>query len=116
MIGYKKLFELYENKCRKYNEKKTKEISYVAYSLGKKKHIWNRACFDGAHIVPFEFIEIPIPDGYDSRLKVEYHDYMKIVRAGTTHGRMILNPDIPYSDYLRKHSKDEIQNMINSKY
>ena len=106
------LVDSYEKLCEKYNSRPTKYISFVAYSRGKEKHIWERSCFDSSHCVPYEFTEISIPDGYDARLKVEYHDYMQIVRASTTHGTMVLEPEIPYKDFLKEHSGTEIRQMM----
>ena len=57
-------------------------------------------------------MEINIPDGYDSRLTVEYHDYMKIVRATTAHGTMVLDPDVPYETFLKEHSTQDILSMM----
>lgn len=107
-FGYEKIFRRYEEICGMYNMENTKNISYVAYSKGKAKHIWERTCFQDALTVPFEFTDISIPAGYDSRLKVEYGDYMKIVRAATTHGELILNPEQNYKEYLRLHDEKEI--------
>ncbi len=114
-VGYKKLIERYERLCGKYNDQDTKRISYVAYSKGKPKHIWESKCFQSGHKVPFEFTEIVIPDGYDSRLKTEYQDYMRIVRSGTTHGDMILDADTPYRAFLEAHSEDELKAWFNER-
>lgn len=107
-IGYERLIKCYEHLCSRYNCVQTKKISYVAYSHGKKKHMWDSECFASTHSVPYEFTEILIPDGYDSRLKTEYQDYMKPVHASTAHGKVILEPDIPYAEYMRKHSIQEL--------
>ena len=112
MFGYEALVKQYEKLCGKYNGVETKEISYVAYSHGKKKHIWDSRCFDSAQSVPFEFTEIMIPVGYDSRLRTEYQDYMKIVRANTAHGELILEPDIPYKEFMKDHSIHELMEQF----
>lgn len=111
-IGYDNLLALYERKCGKYNSIQTKKVSYVAYSRGKEKHIWDSECFASSHSVPFEFTEIMIPDGYDSRLKTEYGDYMKPAIAPTVHGKMILEPDIPYREYMKTHSIDDLSAQL----
>ena len=89
-------------------------LAYVAYSNGVEKHIWDRSCFDSFHAVPFEFTEINIPDGYDARLRVEYKDYMKLVRASNTHGSMILEPEMPFKQYFIEHTEDEIKRQLAS--
>lgn len=113
-VGYQRIVDRFEGLCRKYNAVETKTISYVAHSFGKEKHLWDRTCYDSFHFVPFEFTQICIPDGYDSRLRVEYNDYMKIVRAPSTHGDLVLDPDTPFSEYLRTHKKEDIKIMLNT--
>ena len=111
-FGYAGAMQRYEKLCSRYNDRDTEYISYPAYSKGKKKHIWESACFNSSHEVPFEYTTIMIPDQYDSRLRTEYGDYMTPVRAGTTHGNVIFEPEIPYKDYLKEHSIQELSNML----
>ena len=106
-VGYDKLIDRYETLCRKYNGVPTKELSYVAYSRGKQKHIWLTESFASCHEVPFEFTTINIPDGYDDRLTREYKDYMKVVRAASSHGETVLEAEIPYKEYLKQHSREQ---------
>lgn len=113
VIGYHRFVARYEKLCAKYNDEDTNSLSYVAYSLGKEKHIWSVNSFKSGHSVPFEFTEICIPDGYDSRLRIEYGDYMKIVHSSTTHGTLILEPEIPYKIYMERHSEKEIADLLN---
>lgn len=102
MVPFDVAFRRYEKLCKKYDKKQTSRISYIAYSMGKEKHIWKRKWFERYHRVPFEFMEIPIPDGYDGRLKKEYGDYMVIRHAPTAHGTVFYSADIPYAEYFDK--------------
>lgn len=102
IVDYKKCFKYYEKLCSKYNDKKCKRISYIEYSLGKEKHLWERKWFRGAHKEPFEMIHIAVPDGYDARLTKEYGDYMTIHHAETAHGGVIFEPEIPYQVYFKQ--------------
>lgn len=102
ITSYKRLFAKYEKLCGKYNDVKTQRISYIAYSQGKDKHIWKKEWFEKHYQVPFEFINIEIPEGYDARLKKEYGDYTVIRQAPTAHGEIILSADIPYTEYFSK--------------
>lgn len=101
LLGKEKIYNKLHECSKKYNSRKTSKVGYISYSLGKKKHIWDASCFDEAIMCPFEFIEIPIPKGYDSRLRVEYGDYNVKVKAAATHGGCIFEPDIPYKDYIK---------------
>lgn len=51
--------------------------------------------------MPFEFIDIPAPKGYDDILHTQYGDYMQPVRGGNCHGSVIIDPERPYTEYLR---------------
>ena len=102
-IGYKKVYKYFERTCGAFNNKNCKYVSFVAYSYGKEKHIWERRLFEKSHRVPFEFIEINIPDGYDRRLRIQYGDYMIMKKIPSDHGAMILEPDIPYKEYVKTH-------------
>lgn len=59
-----------------------------------------RAGFDKLMISPYEFINIPIPSGYDDALKLTYGDYMKPVRGRSAH-------DYPFysrqKEYIKEH-------------
>lgn len=108
-IGYLRAFRFYERTCGLFNSKKTKRLSYIAYSYGKKKHLWECTCFDDLEYKPFEFTEINVPVGYDSRLRVEYGNYMEIRRASSAHGDVIFEPEIPYKQYKKMHSVEEMK-------
>ena len=112
-IGYRKVYRYLLKTCNRYNNKNTKRVSYVAYSYGKMRHVWRKELFEKSHRVPFEFMEINIPDGYDERLRVEYGDYMVMKNIPSTHGAVILEPDIPYEEYLKTHDAEaEIMEML----
>ncbi len=111
-MGYDNLIDKFEALCGKYNCFATEYVSYVAYSRGKPKHIWKSNCFDSSHEVPFEFTSINIPDGYDSRLTVEYKDYMRIVRANSSHGSTVFDPHTPFVIFMQEHTNQEILRLI----
>ena len=113
VYGYERLYRDYLKLCTKYNDIETEYVSYVAYSMGRQRHIWERSCFDETIEVPYEFTTIRIPKGYDSRLRTEYGDYMKIVHAATTHGDLIIEPDIPYKEYEKTHSRKDMWAYLN---
>lgn len=114
VYGYDRYFKKYEQLCSRYNSEDTKYMSYVAYSLGKTKHIWEKKCFDSVEVMPFEFTDINVPVGYDSRLRTEYGDYMEIVHQSTRHGELVCEPDIPYKIFEKSNSRKELWSMLNS--
>ena len=97
-MDYKILYAKYERLCSQYNNSEFNRVSYIAYSHGKKKHIWNKEWFDSAKEVDFEFTKINIPVGYNERLKTEYGDYMVIKNVPSSHGELILSSEKSYME------------------
>lgn len=70
------------------------------------KHNQNIYCkedFSSAEVVPFEFLNIPIPKGYQRILTTIYGDYMRfppVEIRGTWHN-FTFEPDIPYMEYCK---------------
>ena len=52
--------------------------------------------------MPFEDLEIPVPNGYDEILRDQYGDYMTPVKAPTMHGSVIFDADRPYKEILKE--------------
>lgn len=53
------------------------------------------------HWVPFHYIEVPIPEDYDSQLTVQYGDWRTPVRSAAFHGALKFDPENSYKK-LRK--------------
>ena len=53
--------------------------------------------------MPFEMLQIPVPRNYDSMLRQQYGDYMKIPenKKGSVHGALIVSTDYTYDDPRR---------------
>lgn len=66
-----------------------------------------RECFEPLIYSPFEFIQIPIPNGYDAALKMHYGDYMEMVRGGSAHGYPFFARQ---KEYMKEHHIDIVQN------
>ena len=66
-----------------------------------QKNTWKRQWFDEMVYLPFENRRIPVPAGYDGRLRQEYGDYMKPAKAPTMHGSLFLDPDVSYREYQK---------------
>ncbi|MCR5294616.1 MAG: LicD family protein, partial [Lachnospiraceae bacterium] len=57
----------------------------MPYWLKDKSHKYPLSCFRETVRVPFENSELPVPVEYDRVLKIEYGDYMRLVKAGGVH-------------------------------
>lgn len=73
---------------------------FTGYSV--KKSVWPQSIFDSYEKRPFEKIEVVIPTGFDTLLRILYSDYLSfppIENRGIQHDGFILEPDIPYTKY-----------------
>ena len=100
-IPMRQAFFRYEKLCARYKGKNTERVCDTVFISQLEKNTWKREWFDRAVYLPFENRKIPAPAGYDGRLKAEYGDYMKPAKAPTMHGGLVLDPDVPYEEYVR---------------
>lgn len=104
-IPIPKAFRWYERLCTKYSGKHTCYVCDTVFIAEWKKNLWKREWFENSVLMPFENRQIPIPCGYDGRLKAEYGDYLKPVQAPACHGDLVIDPDISYRDFLNKYKE-----------
>lgn len=100
-IPMRTAYGAYEKICSRYSGKDTEDICDTVFLKYLKNPAWKREWFSEAEYWPFENRQIPVPTGYDGRLKAEYGDYLRPAKAPTTHGDLILDPDTPYTDLIR---------------
>ena len=72
-----------------YNEDDADEVALMVYWIGDNNHKYKLEYFNNIVKIPFENIYINAPAMYESVLKTEYGNYMKLVRTGGLH-------DYPY--------------------
>lgn len=104
-IPMRRAYRRYEKLCMRYAGKDTKRVCDTVFIRHLEKNTWERSWFDRAVYMPFENRMIPVPEGYDGRLKAEYGDYMKPAQAPTMHGGLVLEPEIPYRDMIVQDSE-----------
>ena len=82
----------------------TGEVNYITYDLipCNYKSV-RRDWFRETQYLPFEHLMIPVPGEYDKILTRCYGDYHQLVRGGTAHENIILDPDIPYEEYFARY-------------
>lgn len=68
-------------------------------SLNLEKSMWSESL-----MVDFEFLKVPIPNGYDWILKDHYGNYMELppIEERTNHEYLQLDPEVPYSVFSKK--------------
>ena len=70
--------------------------------------IFNRHIFDETLFVPFEYLQVPVPAGYDEFLRTQYgDDYMTPQKIPNHHGSLVLDT---------KHSYKEVAPRVYAQY
>ncbi len=59
--------------------------------------------YEDLTVMPFEFVEVPVPRAFDALLSQQYGDYMTIPenKGGTMHGELIISTDYAFDDPRR---------------
>lgn len=84
--------------------KKTKKSEYVAplgFIFDTEKRIRSPELYKETIWLPFEFIEVPVPIGYDKYLKNRFGNYMEPSQISNSHGKTLFDVNHPagfYSD------------------
>ena len=76
-------------------------VAPLNFIFETKKRARNKHLYDETVWLPFEFMNIPCPAGYDEFLTKRDGDYMKPSQIPTTHGGSILDADHPDCYYLQ---------------
>lgn len=106
-FDYKKAYEWAEKKSKSFKWDEYTKVAFRAHAdpLYQKKQLrkdmWDKKDFESCVRMPFEFLEIPVPIGYDHLLKQIYGDYMKFPPIEQRQGKhdVVFEPDIPYMEY-----------------
>lgn len=102
---YRKLFSIEDNCLRKSSVDSCNLVAPLSFKFETEKRIRNKHIYDETVLMPFEFIEIPIPAGYDEFLTRRYGNYMEPKQVSTTHGGTIFDTDKSYVEYLKASSE-----------
>ena len=118
------MYELAEQLYSLYGRDGAEEVALMYYWTKDNSHKYDIRLFDNIIRIPFENLEIPVPARYDEVLKIEYGDYMRIVRGQAAHNypaysayetqleNLIDSGRIPYRFYYDK--KSELKRKIDA--
>ena len=98
----RKTYAEFESLCQLYNNEESKMCSLLSYQAEWNRLIRGRSDYESTVMKKFEFLEIPLPIGYENVLHYLYGDYMKIVKDDTAHGGLVLDARTPYTVYLKQ--------------
>lgn len=91
-----------EKECSKYNNLDSKKLAYLSFAIPKwfERDVFeNVEGYAKATTMPFEFIDIPVPIGYDKILTQLYGDYHQYIIGTSVHGEMFLDTSKSFREY-----------------
>lgn len=104
IIGLKideKTFRDYETFLHRYNDRDCRQWGNLCFLKLVDKLIWDADEFRAGLIeVPFEFIQMPVPERYESILSTQYGKWQEFVVGTSVHGELFVDTDHPYTKYL----------------
>lgn len=79
------LYSLAERLCSLYGEQDAREVTCIPERMMKPSFREKKEYYQKTAWLPFENIEVPVPEAYEAILRNQYGDYMKFVRNCDTH-------------------------------
>ena len=102
VVGFRNWYRLYELFARKQGRKSADRGLLSFYEHLEDCPRMPAWTYESTVEVPFEFMMLPAPIGYDRILRNYYgDDYMTPAQAPSWHNGMIYDPDVPYEEYLK---------------
>lgn len=97
---YGQIYKDFEQECARYNDEPATFISNVCLEF-EEVHFQYLEDYQESIMVPFEFLEIPVPKNYHRALTKRFGDYQEFVKGGSYHGGVFFDTDRAYTDYLK---------------
>lgn len=106
LLGFNRIFSVYQKVCSLFSNKQTERVAIISGNWKSKKYYFFRDDLSRTTLHRFENITIPIPEGYDRCLRINYGEYLRfppIDERGKWHeGQIIYDPDVPYAEFQRQ--------------
>lgn len=91
------------NNLAKSKEQSKEVMMKVGHFYSTEKQIFNKDDYGGFEEMPFEFLTINVPSGWDNILRKNYGDYLKyppVEKRGCWHS-FIFEVDAPFSSFIK---------------
>ena len=98
----KKLCRMREDLFRRQSIKDSTRVGLIAFNMSKTNWQWDKSLFAKSIYVPYEYIDIPIPERYDEILRHQYGDWHKPVKGASSHSEIFFDVNKPYVEYLKE--------------
>lgn len=102
--GHKRVFRLYDACCKRYEyAHHCRMAGQLSVLFDNTRYQWPREWLERQVRLPFEGLQIPVPEQYRQVLKKTFGDYMTLPkeedRRGALHETPIFEPELSYAEY-----------------
>jgi len=98
--GSKEICFSYNKLCSRYKEDNTQKC--MSFCLPEDKYIFDNVDIATPVYMPFEMLNVPVPNGYYNYLKQCYGNWEVPIKTGSYHGSVVFDAEKPYQEYLEK--------------
>ena len=102
--AFNNLYASYEDVFRQNKEQECTHLATSAWKYRSFKR--DKRFYEGTVTKKFEYLELPVPSGYDELLRTLYGEYMTPVQAPNQHGEVIFDTDTPADITIKKLRKN----------
>lgn len=83
----------------------SENVQFITHAICHGIAVRKRDWFSETVYLPFEYLTIPAPAGYDQILTIQYGDYHQYLMGGSAHEGIFWDPDRPYLYYMEHPEK-----------
>lgn len=109
LLGPINVYRIYEKQITRWNKTDCKCVACPSFDLKQiERETREKSWYDKTVFMPFEDIEMPVPEGYHNVLVSLYgNDYMTPRKDSSEHGEVIISTDRPYQEVLEDLKKEK---------
>jgi len=96
------LYRKFELTCQRYNQIQTEKLAPLSFQFDDGVLLKYKSDLKDMIEIPFEFIQIPVPKGYDRILRQRFGDYMVFKRENSYHGNVKFDVNKSYVEYVKR--------------
>lgn len=105
-VPYENLLNSFEKEAKRYNIDSTKVTWFNNFPMHElERYSIEKKDLLSIKWMPFEFIEVPVPENYETMLKKLYGNYMELPsmeEINKQKSTLIMDADIPYIEYFKR--------------
>ena len=98
----KRLCRMREDLFRRQAVKDSTRVGSLTFDMAKVNERYDKSWFEVLKCVPYEYLDIPIPEGYEGILSQEYGDWRKPVKGASAHSELFFDVNKSYVEYLKE--------------